>query len=176
MGLEVFPGELGHHLALEIVDKAGPEDKFLAFRGLGVGGPGTDHDYAGIFADPGGGDGIARGVGTDNRQDIVLADELLCRGGGGFGLIFVILHEQFYGQLLVTHLEAAGLIHLGRQKFRGLLARSPTVGLLPVSSALTPRRVSFGILGAAAPGQGKTPSTQWPRSTWIGSMGHSFRC
>ena len=72
--------------------------------------------------------------------------------GCGFGLVFVILHNQFEGKLLVGHLETAGSGSPGPPGVPWPFGTNPTVGLLPVSSALTPMRISFGLLGAAAPG------------------------
>lgn len=115
MGLQILPGELGHHPPLEIVDETGPEHKLLPFRGLGVGGPGGDHNHPGIFADAGRGDGIARGIGADNGQDIVLADKLLGGRGRRLGLVFIVFGEQFEGALFTPYLQAPLLIHLGRQ-------------------------------------------------------------
>ena len=77
--------------------KQARKTNFLPSVVLGLVDQGADHDHFGIFANPGGGDGIARGVGADDGQDIVLADEFLSRGGRGFGLVFVILDKQLNG-------------------------------------------------------------------------------
>ncbi len=169
LGLEVLPGELGHHLALEIVDEAGPEDEFLAFGGLGIGGPGADHDDPGVFADAGRGDGVARGVGADDGQDVVLADELLGRGRGRLGLVFIIFHKQLDEVFLVPQLQAAPGVDLGGQEFHGVFAGVAHRGFAAGEFGVDPDADLIFRSAAASRRPAKSPGIRQPGTICAGS-------
>ena len=99
--LEVVVGEFRHHVALERVDEADPEDVVADLRHLGVRRGIGDHRHLRRLRRLGHGDGVGARHLAEDQQHLVLVDE----PGGGVGrllwLALVVVHPDV--DLLALH-------------------------------------------------------------------------
>ena len=92
--MEGVPGELRDDHALEGIDVADAEDMVPDLGHFRVRGGGADHRDAGVLADGRRGEAAAAGHLAEDRDDSVLRDQLVHRGGRLLGPALVVLHEN----------------------------------------------------------------------------------
>ncbi len=149
-------GELRHHVALERVDEADPEDVVTDLGDLGVGRGVGDHRHMGRLGLVGHGDGVGARHLAEDQEHLVLVDE----PGGGVGRFLGLALIVVDPDVDLLALDPPGGVDLAQRELDGVPRRDAEGGLGAGERAdLTDEDgVSRHSAGSTARGRGRGPA------------------
>src|SRR5208337_5490135 len=115
----------------------------LAFGGLGVGGPGAHHDHPAPSQMLAAGMALPEVLGPMMARTLSWLMSFWAAPAADSALSSLSSTNSRMGYFLSPSFRPPSWLTWAARSSIAFLQESPTVGLLPVSSALTPRRISF---------------------------------